>query len=100
MRSFLVCIATIVCSYGSSSQLHSQTTAVVSATVQSSNGETATITDFSNQIGIQPTELVNVTIQFTRDEIGQPVIIDALNGGCTGVGSSIPVVGPDGTINF
>jgi len=79
--------------------LHAKAPAV-SATVQFSDGSTTTVTDFSEPVGIQPNELVNITIQFGPDAIGGPVIVEAIHGGPTSVGSSIPVIGADGTLSF
>jgi hypothetical protein len=81
-------------------QLALSQTPDVSATVQFSTGETFAITDTSTSIGLQPNELVNVTIQFAADAVGEPVVVEAPDGGTTSVGSSIPVVGADGTLTF
>jgi len=70
------------------------------ATVQFSNGDTTTVTDFSNQIGVQPRELVNVTVQFSPAPVGEPVVVDVLDGGSTSVGSSIPVIDATGIMSF
>jgi hypothetical protein len=72
----------------------------VTATVQFSNGQSVNITDFSGVIGVQPSELVNVRLQFTPDAIGQPVIVEALEGGHTSIGSAIRVVEADGSLSF
>ena len=71
-----------------------------SAIVQFSNGQTVTLTDFSSPIGIQATELITVTVQFGASSAGNPIAVDALDGGSTSVGSSLPVAGPDGSITF
>jgi hypothetical protein len=75
-------------------------TADFSATVQFSNGQSITTSDFSDPIGIQPGELINVTLQFSAEEIGQPVVIEAPDGGSTSIGAVIPVVNNDGTLSF
>ena len=72
----------------------------VTATVQFSSGQSVSVADSSDLIGIQARELVNVRLQFTPDAIGQPVIVEALNGGSTSIGSSIRVVEADGTLSF
>ncbi len=73
----------------------------VTATVQFSSGQSVSVADSSDLIGIQPRELVNIKIQFTADAIGQPVIVEALDGGSTNsIGSSIRVVEADGTLSF
>jgi len=86
-----------------SEQLLAQTvdaTATVQATIQFSNGQSVTVTDFSNLIGVQPNDFVNITIQFTPDAIGEPVIVEALDGGPVSTGSSIRVVEADGSLSF
>jgi hypothetical protein len=72
----------------------------VTADVQFSNGDTITVADFSEQISVQPNELVSITIHFPADAVGQPIVVDTINGGITSVGSSIPVVNSDGTLSF
>jgi hypothetical protein len=72
----------------------------VTATVQFSNGQSVNVADFSGLIGIQPSELVNVRLQFNPDAIGEPIIIEALGGGRTSIGSSIRVVEADGSLSF
>jgi hypothetical protein len=86
-----------------SEQLLAQTvdaTATVQATIQFSNGQSVTVTDFSNQIGVQPNDFVNITIQFGAHAIGQPVIVEALDGGPVSTGSSIRVVEADGSLSL
>jgi hypothetical protein len=82
------------------SQSPGQTAAAVSATIQFSNGQTITVTDFSNPIDVQPGEFLNITIQFPANAAGQPIVIKALDGGATSVGNSIRVINNDGTFNF
>lgn len=72
----------------------------VTATIQFSNGDSITVTDFSNEIGVQLNEFINITVQFPPQAIGQPVVVETFDGGTTTVGSSIPVVDSDGTLNF
>jgi hypothetical protein len=97
---FSMCAAFALCICGASLQLHGKTTTDVTATVQFSNGQSVSVAGSSDLIGIQPRELVNVRLQFTPDAIGQPVIVEALDGGSTGIGSSIRVVEADGTLSF
>jgi hypothetical protein len=82
------------------SQSECQTAAAASATIQFSNGQAITVTDFSNPIGVQPGEFLNITIQFPTSAAGQPIVIKALDGGATSVGNSIRVVNNDGTFSF
>ena len=72
----------------------------VAATVQFSNGQSVSIADFSDLIGVQPNELVNITIQFTPNALGKPVMVEALDGGSVSTGSSIRVVEADGSLSF
>lgn len=101
MKSFfLICAGIALCIYGGNWPLRGQTTADVSAVVQLSNGQTVTVTDFSNQIGVQPNEIVNVTLQFPSEAIGEPIVVEATDGGSTSLGSSIAVVDVNGSISF
>jgi hypothetical protein len=103
MKSFfLICAAFALCVCSGVWQLHgsSAPAPTATATVQLSNGKTITFTDFSNQIGVQPHEYVNITVQFASALAGQPVIIEALDGGATSFGSSIPVIDAGGSISF
>ncbi len=50
--------AAILCIYAIVWQLRAQTTVNASATIQFANGETASVTDFSNPITVQPNEVV------------------------------------------
>jgi hypothetical protein len=42
----------------------------------------------------------HITIQFPSDAIGEPVIVEALDGGSVSTGSSIRVVEADGSPSF
>ena len=72
----------------------------VSATVEFSDGETATVTDFSSSVGVQPNEYVTITLQFPADFAGQPITAKPIDGGTASIGSSILVAGSDGSITF
>jgi len=86
----------ILCLAVGSWQSCGQTTDV-SATVQFSNGQNVSIDDFSDTIGVQPGEVVSVTIQFTPDAAGEPVQMASLDGGTiNGPG----VISDDGTFTF
>jgi hypothetical protein len=101
MKSFLpACIALAVCVSTGVWQLCGQTAADVSATVQFSNGQVVTVTDFSNSVGVQPGEVVNVTIQLTSDDADQAATVAASDGGSTSIGSNVAVIGSDGCISF
>jgi hypothetical protein len=80
------------------SSLHAQQPEV-SATVQFANASTITVTDFSNPIGVQTNEIVNITIQFGPDGTGQNATV-AADGGSVSVGSNIMVVNDDGSLRF
>jgi hypothetical protein len=100
MKRFSTTLAvTLVCTCAGVWGLRGQT-ADATSTVQFSNGQSVNITDFSGVIGVQPSELVNVRLQFTPDAIGQAVIVEALGGGRTSIGSSIRVVEADGSLSF
>ena len=70
------------------------------ATVQFSNGQSIATTDFSEPIGIQSGELINITIQFGADVIGKPVVIEPSDGGSISTGNTLRAVGSDGTVGF
>ena len=100
-RFFLICAAFALCVCSGVWQLRGQTTSSVSATVQFSNGETATVTDFSNQIGVQPRELITVTAQFpAASGAGEPVVVEVLDGGSSSTAGSLPVANADGSVTF
>jgi hypothetical protein len=101
MKSFfLICAPFALCICGGGWQLHGNTAMNAIATVQFSNGQTIAIADSSGPIGVHPGELVNITVEFVPAPVGQPVVVEALNGGSTSVGSSIPVVDANGTVSF
>lgn len=78
-------------------QLRGQTTDV-SATVQFSNGQTAAIDDFSDQIGVQPGEVVRVTIQFSPTQTGEVVNFESLDGGR--ISNASTAVTNEGSVTF
>ena len=84
---FLTCAAFALCICGAQ-QLPSQTTANVSATIQSSNGQTVALDDFSDLVGVQPGEVVTVTVQFASKHAGEAVEVGSLDGGWIGNASS------------
>ena len=90
----------IIFFFGSVLLIRGQDANTVSATIEFSNGDTITITNFSKQIGIQLNEFVNVTLQFPANEIGNPAVVEQLDRGVTSIGSNIPVVGDDGKLSF
>jgi hypothetical protein len=53
----------------------------VSATVQFSNGQSVNVADFSDQIGVQPGEVVSVTIQLAPNHAGEAIKVESLDGG-------------------
>jgi hypothetical protein len=100
MKSFLLTCAAFAVYACAGWQLFARTAINATATVQYANGDTITVSDFSNQFGIQPREFVNITVQFSPAPAGQPVIIEAPDGGTTSFGSSIPVIDSSGSISF
>jgi hypothetical protein len=93
---FLTCAAFALC-ICSSPQLSGQT-ANLSATVQFSNGQTLAIDDFSDPIGVQPNEIVSVTIQFDPSQAGEAIKVEPLDGGR--VTSKSSVVSEQGVAAF
>lgn len=96
----LICTAIAICICGSTAPLPAKTALSATATVQFSNGNAITVTDFSNQVGVQPHEYVNITVQFGPAAAGLPVIIEALDGGTTTFGGSLPAIDANGSISF
>jgi hypothetical protein len=69
----------------------------VTATVQFSNGQSLSIVNLSDFIGIQPSEIVSVTIQLPVQDVGYTFDIGALDGGRI---LSRGIVAEGGTISF
>lgn len=77
---FSIYAAFALCIYGGSSQSCGQTTDPTAA-VQFANGQTVAIDDFSEPVGVQPGEVVTVTIQFASNHAGEAIEIGPLDGG-------------------
>jgi hypothetical protein len=97
-QSFVICVAIAFCICGGST-LRGQTATGVTANVQFSDGSNVSITDFSKPVSAQRNEVVNITIQFPGDAIGDTVVIDS-GGGSVSVGNNVLVVGDSGAITF
>jgi hypothetical protein len=72
----------------------------LSASVQFSDSQTRTVSDFSESLPMQPNDVVNVTLQFAAEAVGQTVTIEPSNGASVSTGSNIVVIGADGRITF
>jgi hypothetical protein len=94
---FLTCAAFALCICGAQ-QLRGQTTANLSATIQFSNGQTVALDDFSDLVGVQPGEVVTVTIQFASKHAGEAIEVGSLDGGWIGNASS--AVSGQGLVTF
>jgi hypothetical protein len=70
------------------SHVAAQTT-TVSAIVQFGNGQTVTLDDLSERVGVQPGEVVTVTIQVGANNVGAPVVVEPLDGGFATVSSAV-----------
>jgi len=88
----------LVCACPGVWQLRGQTTADLTATVQFSNGQSVSIADFSDPIGVQPGEVVSVTIQFAPNHAGEAIKVGSLDGGRVSAASA--TVGAEGTVTF
>jgi hypothetical protein len=77
----------------------SETPSDVTAVIQFSDGQTATVTSSSDTVGLQPNETVNITVQFSQDKAGHLLKVEPLDGGCVLSGSQT-VVASDGTAIF
>ena len=69
----------------------------VTATVQFSNGRTV-VTDFSDQIGVHPGEVVSVTIQFAPNHAGEAINVGSLDGGR--ISNTSTAVSAEGLVTF
>jgi hypothetical protein len=97
MKSFfLICTGAAVCIFGDSWQLHGQTTAT--ATVQFSNGQTITVTDFSEPVGIPPNATVDVIVQLSTIAATEKITVASLDGGQ--VVSHSGVTADQGAVSF
>lgn len=96
MKLLLISTVFALCICGSPS-LRGQA-ADITATVQYNNGQTVTWTDLSDVVGVQPGELITVTVQLSRDLAGSTFEIGALDG--SEVAQSPKSVGADGTLSF
>jgi hypothetical protein len=56
-------------------------TSDVGATVQFSSGESVTVTDFSEPMGVAPGEVVHLTVNIPGTESGEDVSVRSLDGG-------------------
>lgn len=99
MKLFLISIA-IVIFCGSDWQLRGQEVGDVSATITFGNGESVSVTDFSNSINVQSNEVVNITIQFAPADVGEMFKVEAADGGSASLGSNVVVVGENRIITF
>jgi hypothetical protein len=82
MKSFfLICAAFALCVCNGVWQLHSQTTTGPSATVEYSNGQSVTITDSSEPVGVAPNDIVHLTINIPGAGPGERVSVGSLDGG-------------------
>jgi hypothetical protein len=96
----LILASAAVCLCAGSWQLRGQTTSDVSATIQFSNGETVSITDFSNSTTVGSNELIKITIHFASTDIGEIFKVEAPDGGSISLGNNVVVVGDKQTISF
>jgi hypothetical protein len=95
--SLLISAGAALCLAAGSWQLRGQTTDV-SATVQFRNGQTVAIDDFSDPIGVQPGEVVSVTIQFAPNHAGEVIKVESLDGGR--ISNTSRAVSDEGSITF
>jgi hypothetical protein len=93
----LILAGAVLCLTAGNWQLCGQTTDV-SATVQFSNGQTVVLDDFSDQIGVQPGEVVSVTIQFAPNHAGEPIKVESLDGGR--ISNPSTAVSDEGLVTF
>lgn len=81
MKIFPLIIGAIFLIFAGLVPVNAQSAPDVSATIQFNNGQTVTIDDFSDQIGVQPGETVTVTIQFDSSHAGESIDVGSLDGG-------------------
>jgi len=94
-------VAAVISICGALSQVDAQTEQdAVTAVVQLSNGQSVTVLNLSDEVGLEPNETVNVTVQLSADDAGQTMTIEPLDGGVVVGGKSSAVVGDDGSLRF
>jgi hypothetical protein len=82
MKLFLsTCVAFALCICIDVWQLHGQIPRTLFATVQFSNGQTLTVTDFSEPIGIASNSTVHVTVALPESAAGERLNLEPLDGG-------------------
>jgi len=97
MKSFLLNYAAFAaCICGAGWEVRGQTTASASATVQFSNGQTITLSDFSDSVGIAPNDSATVTIQFPTAIPDAQVSVESLDGAAV----SDAAVNQQGAVSF
>jgi len=78
---FLICAAFTLCVCSGVWQLRSQTTTDLSATVEYSNGQSVTVTNSSEPVGVAPSDIVHLTVNIPGTDPGERVSVGSLDGG-------------------
>ena len=82
MKLFLsTCVAFALCICSAVPQLQSQVPSNIFATVQFSNGQNLTVTDFAEPIGIGPNATIHLTLALSGSAAGEHVTVAPLDGG-------------------
>jgi hypothetical protein len=94
-------IATLCVAPGS---LCGQTSAIgATATIDFGNNQSVTATSngaISDRVGLQPNQVVDVTVQFSADKAGRTIIVEPLDGGRVIGAAKKLIVATDGTFSF
>ncbi len=81
MKLLSISAGIAICICGSSQRLCGQTTTGPTAIVQFSNGQSVTVTDFSEPVGVAPNAVVQVTVGLSGTAAGEYVSVWSLDGG-------------------
>ena len=96
---FLSCVAITVCVCEAPKQSFAQAPAQ-SAVIRYGDHTTVAVTDFSIPIPIPANEPIDITLHFRHDAVGQPVVIEAADGGSVSVGCNVLVIGNNEQLTF
>lgn len=98
-KFFLICAAITLCVCATTRQSFAQAPAD-SAVIRYGDNKTIAVTDFSNPIPIPANEPINITLHFRQHAAGQPVVIEAPDGGSVSVGHNVLLIGNNEQLTF
>jgi len=95
-----ICIAFAISVCGPIPKIYAQAQSEVTVVVQFSSGQSMTVPNLSDHIGLQPNQTVRIIVQLSADVAGQTLTIESLDGGTIVEGKSSALVGDDGSLRF